>query len=93
MKKLKKLKELKKHGLQLNSDTLEKNITYDEMINEEFEENVDEEFNYDSLENIMLKEIKNVIRICDICGGEMMLADKDTFICQECGYHLKFNTE
>lgn len=82
------MKKLKKYGLQSHSHILEKN-----EMEEEFDENFNEELNYDSLENIMLKEIKNIVRICDICGGEMMLNDNNTFICQECGYHLKFDTE
>ncbi|MCS7243329.1 MAG: hypothetical protein RMJ36_01150 [Candidatus Calescibacterium sp.] len=47
----------------------------------------------ESLERLMLKEFKNIIRICDICGEEMLLDDENTFICQGCGYHLKVDTK
>lgn len=43
----------------------------------------------ESIEKLMIKEFKNIIKICDICGGEMLLEDEETFICQECGYHYK----
>jgi len=53
------------------------------------EDYIEEEEDFESYEDIAIKEFKNIIRICDICGEEMLLSDKDSFICQGCGYHLK----
>lgn len=67
-----------------------------EKIQSEIDEENDinqENPNMYSFENLMIKEIKNIIRICDICGQEMVLVDQDSFICQECGYHLKILNE
>ncbi len=61
----------------------------EDIIEDLIEDSTNNEVFYESVERIMNKELKNIIRICDICGGEMLLYDKNLMICQDCGYHLK----
>lgn len=46
-----------------------------------------------SIEELLKKEFKNIIRICDICGNEMNLdidsENYEIFICNSCGYKIR----
>ncbi|MCS7165054.1 MAG: hypothetical protein RMJ51_02070 [Candidatus Calescibacterium sp.] len=52
----------------------------------------------ESIENLGIEEFTNIIRICDICGEEMLLSEATSnnhmvFICQDCGYRLKVDSK
>ncbi|MGB9639077.1 MAG: hypothetical protein ACP5RD_04255 [bacterium] len=48
-----------------------------------------------SIEELLKKEFKNIIRICDICGNEMNLdidsENFEIFVCNNCGYKIRLN--
>jgi DNA-directed RNA polymerase subunit RPC12/RpoP len=67
---------------------------YSKIENLDLEESDNfEELNDLSIEELLKKEFKNIIRICDICGSEMNLdidSEKfEIFVCNNCGYKIK----
>jgi len=67
---------------------------YSEIENLETEESDNfEKLSNLSIEELIKKEFKNIIRICDICGSEMNLdidSEKfEIFVCNNCGYKIK----
>ncbi|MEN3015162.1 MAG: hypothetical protein ABDH21_03780 [bacterium] len=63
-----------------------------QKISDEFYEDVNPDGileNSESIEKLALGEAKSIIRICDMCGNEMLLHEGNLFVCENCGYHFK----
>jgi uncharacterized CHY-type Zn-finger protein len=69
-------------------DKVPNEINY-QIMEDELKDELEDELEFESFEDVAISEFKNIVRICDICGEEMLLSDKDSFICQGCGYHMK----
>ncbi len=107
-KKDNKINKKSKNTLKLENKLKKNNtnIDYEDTIHQieslsetEILENEDESENLAnlSIEDLLKKEFKNIIRICDICGNEMNLDidfnNFEVFICNNCGYKIKINNE
>ena len=101
-----KLNKKKNKGLKNNDEGITKlnKKIYEDAVNQienyskieslDLEESDNfEELNDLSIEELLKKEFKNIIRICDICGSEMNLdidSEKfEIFVCNNCGYKIK----
>jgi DNA-directed RNA polymerase beta' subunit len=94
----KSLKNNEKSTTKLNKKIYENLVNqienYSEIENLETEESDNfEKLSNLSIEELLKKEFKNIIRICDICGSEMNLdidCEKfEIFVCNNCGYKIK----